>query len=120
MIRNGTSSRVRWLENFETNPDADGSDKLSRHLAENYRGKSRNFDVKENEMLIKEALKASRPTLFRGRRIKLVDCRGLNDPKATKHLSTHPVILEATVNNPEFKKTSRRRLLKLSQNTRRR
>ena len=60
------------------------------------------MSVEDDAAVIKEALRASRPDLFTGRRIALIDCRTLNDPKATRHTGIHPRILQATADNIQF------------------
>ena len=90
------------LDNFVSHPDSDMTTTLRAHLDAYYRGNYHDFHVGENEYLIKEALKWSRPRLFRGRRIVLVDCRSLDDLRATEHIGWHPEILEASVANAHF------------------
>ena len=96
------------LENFETHPDGDRSTSVHDHLGQYYQGKSSGLSVDDNEYLIKEALKKSRPSLFRGRRIVLVDCRALMDPHKTGHIGLHPDILRATVKNRHFESIAKK------------
>ena len=92
------------LDNFESHPDGKPSKLLADFIKEKRGGKSYNVRLDQDANIVEEALRASRPDLFRKRRIVLVDCRPLNDPQAIKHIGTHPEILDACARHKNFKR----------------
>ena len=90
------------LDNFESHPRANTSKLLADFIKEKRGGKSYNVNLDQDADIIEEAIRASRPKLFRGLRIVLIDCRSLNDPQAIKHIGTHPNILDACARHKSF------------------
>eukprot|EP00959_Pyramimonas_sp_CCMP1952_P129511 2708215-Pyramimonas_sp.AAC.1 len=69
------------LENFESHPDASGSQLLAEYLRDKHRGKSYGMSTAEHDgQILCEASIAARPEPGDFDRLIFVDTRELNDP----------------------------------------
>ena len=100
--RNSNLVITMGLDNFESHPKGRSTSILADYIIAEYAGQSSMVSVEDDAHVIKEALRASRPDLFKDRRIVLIDCRTLNGPRATRHIGIHPNILDATADSPAF------------------
>ena len=62
------------LDNFKSNPESQNTSVLVDYIMAEHAGQSSMVGVEEDGHVIKEALMASRPELFKDRRIALIDC----------------------------------------------
>ena len=109
LIPNGETPLVvtMGLENFEFHPEGHRSRIVHEFIRQRRDGRSWYIGVVQGAHVIKEALKASRPEMFRWRRIVLIDCRALNDPQATQHIGVHPRILDACARHKAIRDTAK-------------